>query len=583
MKAIVDRFRARRPDSLTDQARRLSVDELSSAQQDFFSIQKRPAINHRIVACLAVALVAGSAAIGVLISASGNSGNEPSLAADAGTQDDSGAIPAGSSKNQIVGLKTASIGTVSSSKGNFNGEIAKVVSANPMQTMSVAYINGGSVTAGVDETQAEGNYPAPANDALAYTEPTVVENTIELASLGDASRSTSVQKTLPPEPVDEQVVLRQGETLIQRLVELGVTAESAHAVASAIEPVYPGRLVRVGQTYTVTLDREQDFYGKEVIAPVRVSFTPPGGEEIIVESDDDGRYIAMIDGKQAKPRNRLANAPHLRAKAKITSSVYATAKDNGVPTHITNAAMKVLGYEIDLQRQIRVGDTLELFYGNPLTGSSTKRKVLHYARLRTSGRDHIYYRFTDSQGRTAYYDENGEGATKSLMRTPISGARITSGFGMRRHPLLGYNKLHTGMDFGAPRGTPIKAAGDGVVEHAGWRGAYGRTVVIKHNDRYSTLYAHMSKTARLKKGQRVRQGQVIGYVGSTGRSTGPHLHYEVRRKGRPINPKRVQMATKVRLKGKDLARFKQYKNKLMAMMKDAPASVQIAQASGSSN
>jgi hypothetical protein len=121
----------------------------------------------------------------------------------------------------------------------------------------------------------QGNYPAPASDALAYSEPTVVENTIELASLGDASGSTSVQKTLPPEPVDEQVVLRQGETLIQRLIELGVTAESAHAVAGAIEPVYPGRLVRVGQTYTVTLDREQDFYGKEVIAPVRVSFTPP--------------------------------------------------------------------------------------------------------------------------------------------------------------------------------------------------------------------------------------------------------------------------------------------------------------------
>jgi murein DD-endopeptidase MepM/ murein hydrolase activator NlpD len=366
-------------------------------------------------------------------------------------------------------------------------------------------------------------------------------------------------------------------------LELGVTLASARALAAAIEPVYPGRLVRVGQNYTVTLDKEQDFYGNEVIAPVRVSFTPPGGEEVIVESDDDGRYMAMIDGKQAKPASQVADAPHFRTRAKITSSLYATAKDNGVPTHIINAAMKVLGYEIDLQRQIQAGDTLELFYGIPLTGSSTKRKVLHYAKLRSSGRDHIYYRYTDSEGKTAFYDENGISANKSLMRTPISGVRITSGFGMRRHPLLGYNKLHTGIDFGAPRGTPIKAAGDGVVEHAGWRGAYGRTVIIKHDGKYSTLYAHMSRTASLKPGQKVRQGQVIGYVGSTGRSTGPHLHYEVRKGGKPVNPKRVQIATTTRLTGKELANFNRHKNRIMAMMETAPSSVQIAQVSANPN
>jgi hypothetical protein len=181
-----------------------------------------------------VALVAGSAAIGALISVSGDSGRDPSLSADSQTSAETGVISADSSENEVIGLKTASIGTVSSSKGNFNGEIAKAVSANPMQTMSVAYINGASVSAGINETAVQGNYPAPASDALAYSEPTVVENTIELASLGDASGSTSVQKTLPPEPVDEQVVLRQGETLIQRLIELGVTTASAHAVAGQL-------------------------------------------------------------------------------------------------------------------------------------------------------------------------------------------------------------------------------------------------------------------------------------------------------------------------------------------------------------
>jgi len=381
--------------------------------------------------------------------------------------------------------------------------------------------------------------------------------------------------------VDEELVLRRGDTLIGRMVDLGVTIESARALAAAIEPVFPGRLVRVGQRYSVTLDRQQDFYGNEVIAPVRVSFTPPGGEELIVESDDDGRYIATSGGKKAKPLSRIANAPHYRARAKVSSSVYAAARDNGVPNYVVNAAMKVLGHNIDLQRQIHAGDLIDLFYGNPLTGSSTKRKVLHYAKLRTSGRDHIYYRFTDAKGQTSYYDENGMGASKSLMRTPISGARITSGFGMRRHPLLGYNKLHTGIDFGAARGTPIKAAGDGVVVHAGWRGSYGRAVVIKHTGKYSTLYAHMSKTAKLKKGQHVRQGQVIGYVGTTGRSTGPHLHYEVRKGGRPVNPRRVQIAAaSQQLTGQELKAFKRQKSKILALMQEAPSSIQIAQVNG---
>jgi hypothetical protein len=572
-------FGAKRPESLTESARRFNAGEI--ADTDFFAVAQPSRLNFRVVSFAALALIAGSAAIGVTISSMRS--DMAGVAAGPGSTG-SEAVPAGApAAAGEPGLKTASLSPVSSTKGDFNGEIAKVVSASPMQSVSVAYLQTASL-GGSPVGSGEVNYPAPSSDALAYNQPTVLESSIDLAALASNSGNfTSVTKTLPPEPVDEVIVLKSGETLIQRLVELGVTLASARAVAAAIEPVYPGRLVRVGQNYTVTLDKEQDFYGNEVIAPVRVSFTPPGGEEIIVESDDDGRYMAMIDGKQAKPASQVADAPHFRTRAKITSSLYATAKDNGVPTHIINAAMKVLGYEIDLQRQIQAGDTLELFYGIPLTGSSTKRKVLHYAKLRSSGRDHIYYRYTDSEGKTAFYDENGISANKSLMRTPISGVRITSGFGMRRHPLLGYNKLHTGIDFGAPRGTPIKAAGDGVVEHAGWRGAYGRTVIIKHDGKYSTLYAHMSRTASLKPGQKVRQGQVIGYVGSTGRSTGPHLHYEVRKGGKPVNPKRVQIATTTRLTGKELANFNRHKNRIMAMMETAPSSVQIAQVSANPN
>ncbi len=557
---------------MTANARKLSIDDLAVDNTDFFLVPKQKTNNFQLVSLVAFTLFGGAAAAGLALS-------WPST-----TQ---GVI---ANSWQTPGIQSASSAVEpasfiqTSTKGDFNGAIAKAVSASPMQPLSVAYIQGQPDTSGVNATGdllSGSAYPAPSNEALTYGEPIILENSIELAALPETSNSTSVSKTLPPEPVDQEIVLRQGDTLIGRMVELGVTIDSARAVAAAIEPVFPGRLVRTGQRYSVTLDKQQDFYGNEVIAPVRVAFTPPGGEELVVESDEDGRYIATISGKKAEPLSRIAQAPHYRARAKVSSSVYAAARDNGVPGYVINAAMKVLGHSIDLQRQIHAGDQIDLFYGNPLSGSSTKRKVLHYAKLRTSGRDHIYYRFTDSHGKTAYYDENGVGASKSLMRTPISGARITSGFGMRRHPLLGYNKLHTGIDFGAPRGTPIKAAGDGVVVHAGWRGSYGRTVVIKHAKRYSTLYAHMSKTAKLKKGQKVRQGQIIGYVGTTGRSTGPHLHYEVRKSGRPVNPRRVQVASSARkLKGKDLKAFKQQKRRVLALMQEAPSSIQIAQVNG---
>ncbi len=557
---------------MTETARKLSIDDLASDNTDFFLVQKTRSSNFQLVSMVTLTLFSGAAAAWLALSG-------PS--APQGVFANSWQSPNVQSANTT--LEPASF-IQTSTKGDFNGAIAKAVSASPMQPLSVAYIQGQADTSGVNATGdllPENGYPAPGSNALAYGDPTILENSIELASLPDTGNSTSVSKTLPPEPVDEELVLRRGDTLIGRMIDLGVTIESARALAAAIEPVFPGRLVRVGQRYSVTLDRQQDFYGNEVIAPVRVSFTPPGGEELIVESDDDGRYIATSGGKKAKPLSRIANAPHYRARAKVSSSVYAAARDNGVPNYVVNAAMKVLGHNIDLQRQIHAGDLIDLFYGNPLTGSSTKRKVLHYAKLRTSGRDHIYYRFTDAKGQTSYYDENGMGASKSLMRTPISGARITSGFGMRRHPLLGYNKLHTGIDFGAARGTPIKAAGDGVVVHAGWRGSYGRAVVVKHTGKYSTLYAHMSKTAKLKKGQHVRQGQVIGYVGTTGRSTGPHLHYEVRKGGRPVNPRRVQIAAaSQQLTGEELKAFKRQKSKILALMQEAPSSIQIAQVNG---
>ena len=170
------------------------------------------------------------------------------------------------------------------------------------------------------------------------------------------------------------------------------------------------------------------------------------------------------------------------------------------------------------------------------------------------------YRFENENGQEGYYNEKGVSARKALLKTPIDGARLSSGYGRRKHPILGYTKLHRGLDFAAPRGTPIYAAGDGVITFAGWKGAYGRLVIVRHNSKFSTAYAHTKSFAKgIKKGLRVRQRQILAYVGSSGRSTGPHLHYEIRKNGKQINPMKIKMPSGEKLTGTQL---KHYKNNI---------------------
>ncbi len=414
------------------------------------------------------------------------------------------------------------------------------------------------------------------------------------------SNETVILKSPPPEPEDRTFVLGRDESLADRLAALGVPPTVARALVQALEPVHPASLLRAGQEISVTLDRQQDFYGTEVIYPVYLSFRTGDGRRVVVESDEDGNFMvrsetlkAGDDGKgtvirpKARPgtlvirrngdRTQYAEAPFVRARGRISSSLYAAAKDQNVPDYIISQMMRAFSYSVDLQRQVAKGDTFDILYGTPISGSSKRRKVLYYAALNMRGRKVVYYRFTTPGGRTDYFDEKGRSASKGLMVTPISGARITSGFGMRRHPVLGYTKMHTGIDFGAPRGTPIRAAGSGTVIFAGWKGGYGRTVMIRHENGYVTLYAHQSRIARgIRKGVRVNQGQVIGYVGASGRVTGPHLHFEVRIRNRPVNPRRVRTAHNVRLKGKALEAFRKQKARILALLKQAPSADLVA-------
>ncbi len=422
-------------------------------------------------------------------------------------------------------------------------------------------------------------YPEITADELPYGDGKTIVLDAEIQAIDQEGQNiTTITKQVPPEPTDETFQLARNQTLIDALTDRGVSREAAQSLANAIDPVFPGNLMKEGTQFEVTLDRQLDFYGREVIFPVELSFRPGPNETITVQADEDGRFVAAVDGASAGAKSKYAEFNHFRTKAKVGSSLYGTAKDNKIPDYITAELTRVFAYDVDFQRQVKANDSFEVFYGNPLTGSSAKRKVLHFAQLTLDGKTKTYYRYTTKDGQTDYYDEQGRGAQKSLLKTPVSGARLTSGFGMRRHPLLGYSKMHTGVDFGVPHGTPIRAAGSGTVEIAGRHGAYGITVEIRHNNKYETLYAHMSKLAAgIRRGSKVNQGQIIGYVGSTGRSTGPHLHYEVRMNDRPVNPTRIKAAGGKQLAGKELAKFKQLKQKVAAMMQQAPSATQVAQ------
>jgi murein DD-endopeptidase MepM/ murein hydrolase activator NlpD len=424
---------------------------------------------------------------------------------------------------------------------------------------------------------ATGNYPSITSNELPYATPAVIDGSYQVASLDTSGNITTITKQLP-EPEDQIVELGKGSTLGAEIAKLGVPIDQALAMAKALEPIFPASMLKAGQQFTVTLEKQQDFYGEDVTAAVRLSFSPGPEEEIVVEADEDGNFTGRIDGAKDGARSRYAASPYYRTKGFVGAGLYATAKDKGVPENIIAQMMQIYAYDVDFQRQVRADDAFEIFYGNPLTGSSTKRKVIHYVALTVNDQTKTYYRYTTRDGDTGYFDENGRSADRALMRTPVSGSRISSGFGMRRHPILGYTRMHTGVDFAAPYGTPLKAAGNGVISYSGWDGAYGRVVRIKHENGYETVYAHMSRIAStIKRGTRVRQGQTIGFVGSTGRSTGPHAHFEVRVNGRPVNPLKIKAMGGRQLSGKELAAFKRHKGDIVAMMKAAPQATRVAQ------
>ena len=249
----------------------------------------------------------------------------------------------------------------------------------------------------------------------------------------------------------------------------------------------------------------------------------------------------------------------------ITNSLYNSALSLGIKPNIIIEFARLYGFQVDFQRDIWKNDSFQIIYEEFVNENDivVDTGEIIFANLNLQDIDLQLYKYEYEKNKIDYFDENGKSIRKTLMKTPINGARLSSSYGKRKHPILGYTKMHTGTDFAAPMGTPIMASGDGKVTKAGWCGGGGNCVKIKHNSTYQTVYAHMSKFGRgIKKGARVKQGQIIGYVGSTGLSTGPHLHYEVIENGKKINSQKLKLPSGKVLKGSERKKFEVSKIKI---------------------
>ena len=363
-------------------------------------------------------------------------------------------------------------------------------------------------------------------------------------------------------PVEHVLKIRKGQSLMAVLTGAGINAGDAHDAAGELARVLDLRRLKVGETLTATLAGGRAQGADGALSGLRMKkdvYTEVGVGRLI-----DGSFQSF------ERQRRLLRTP-VGIRGKIVSSLYADGVAHGAPAALMLDVFRLFSYSIDLQRDIQPGDRFELLFDSYSEADGTVvdyGKIL-YAALQTGGQLIKFYRFETEPGTFQYFNAEGEGARRTLLATPLDSARITSSFGRRRHPILGYSKMHRGVDFGAPTGTPIRAAGDGTVVSRGWKGAYGRYIRIRHRDGYQTAYAHLSRYAKgIRQGQRVKQGQVIGYVGSSGRSTGPHLHYEVLVNGRQVNPMKLKLPTSRPLKDETLQRFLLHREEIDRKLRD---------------
>jgi murein DD-endopeptidase MepM/ murein hydrolase activator NlpD len=389
------------------------------------------------------------------------------------------------------------------------------------------------------------------------------------SGISEGIRKASEAIKKPARPLNRSLKVDNGDTFAGLLQKAGVSSADAYQAVQALTAHYDPRKIKPGQE-------------------IKLHFKPAGEDDVefseMTIDLDPLKQVRIVKKKDAGFETNLKEKPledrtHAQF-ADIETSLYGSALRAGIPAQVVAEVIRIYSWNIDFQRDIRQGDHIEVMYEAKETkdGDYAKPGNLLYASLTVGGKEIPIYRYEMADGRVDYFQPDGHSVRKMLLKTPIDGARLSSGFGMRKHPVLGYNKMHKGVDFAAASGTPIYAAGDGTIDFAGNKSGYGNYVRIRHNSSMKTAYAHMSRFAKgIGQGKRVKQGDVIGYVGMTGRTTGPHLHYEVLVNNAQVNPRSVDLPTGEQLEGREMKDFKSIMNGLRQQYVSLTQGMKLAQ------
>ena len=372
---------------------------------------------------------------------------------------------------------------------------------------------------------------------------------------------------------DEQIIdheIKNGDTLLKILADVGAQEQDVFSILNALKKIKFSQSLNIGSVISITYrsqnnDEESEANSNRKVVISNVTIPSSVEENIVVTRKNDGGY----DARELKIKLLRYNSRYFGV---IKNGLFVDGVESGISPNSMMNMINLYGYDVDFQRDIHSGDKFEMlvesFYDE--NGKKVRDGNVLYSSLMLQNRKiDIYMHKVDN--RIEYFDSKGNSVRKSLLRTPINGARVSSGFGMRRHPILGYSKMHKGVDFAASTGTPILAAGTGTIIYMGIKGGYGNYVQIKHNNDYSTAYGHASRfNKKFRNGSKVKQGDVVAYVGTTGRSTGPHLHFELLYKGSQVNPAKVKATSGIKLVGKELVRFESSKNEIDKYRKNTP-------------
>jgi murein DD-endopeptidase MepM/ murein hydrolase activator NlpD len=374
---------------------------------------------------------------------------------------------------------------------------------------------------------------------------------------------------------ERTLIVKKGDSITSLLRGIGAEPADLKGLLASFGPRGRDHGLKEGQRVRVLLSPGPN--GE--ITPVRVSIFSEQAPEASVALSDNGHYVAVEDPHDSTFAKVADEDDGDDGKGiRLYQSIYETALKNQVPPPMIDSLIRIFSFDVDMQRRARAGDSIYILYANDETGG--QGDVL-YASINVGGEPRRYYRFqTNDDGITDYYDEGGKSAKKFLVRKPLAGGIFRSGFGARNHPILGFTRMHTGVDWADDVGTPVFAAGNGTVISADWKGGYGRHIEIQHLNGYVTTYSHLSGYARgLEAGVKVRQGQVIGYIGNTGLSTGPHLHYEVKINGTFVDPMRIKLPRGRELGGPLLAQFERERTRIDRILGNTPAAPHTAQLS----